>query len=262
MNKAAPRLVFLHVPRTGGTTLHHHLSAHFAPDEICPERFSRLNQYSPEQLEKWRFFSGHFNADEIRRIPGPLFVVTILRNPIERLLSNYYFWKRHRPESIEKRGLDGPRLVKGGNLADFLRIKQGVVLDSTNNMMARKLAGQVHAWPDGGWRARVGDKGFEVTDLQIVHRALGNLISFDVYDDISALQGIYARIAQVYGMKPLDAIDRLNSRDTTNHDLEAVQLEPITVEIQEMLDQFTRLDNIVYRLALDHVRMARRRLNA
>ena len=262
MSKEAPRLVFLHVPRTGGTTLHHHLSAHFAPDEICPERFSRLNRYSPEQLEKWRFFSGHFNADEIRRIPGPLFIVTILRNPIERLLSNYYFWKRHRLETIEKHRLDGPRIIKGGDLADFLRSNHVGILDSTNNMMARRFAGQVHAWPDGGWRVRVGDKGFEVTDLQIVHRALGNLISFDVYDDISALQGIYARIAQVYGMKPLDAIDRLNSRDKIDHNLEAAQAEPMTVEIQEMLDQRTRLDNIVYRLALDHLRMARRRLNA
>lgn len=259
MSNAAPKLVFLHVPRTGGTTLHHHLAAHFAPNEICPERFSRLDRYSPDQLEKWRFFSGHFNADEIRRIPGPLFVVTILRNPIERLLSNYYFWKRHRSEAIETRGLDGPRIVKGGTLADFLRSKQGVVLDSANNMMARKLAGQVHAWPDGGWRARVGDKGFEVTDLQIVHRALGNLLSLNVYDDISALPSIYARIAQVYGMKPLDAIERLNSRDAINLDLEAVQLEPITPEIREMLDQYTRLDNIVYQMAIDHLRMIRRR---
>lgn len=258
MSKTTPRLVFLHVPRTGGTTLHHHLAAHFAPHEICPERFSRLHQYSPDQLEKWRFFSGHFNSDEIRRIPAPLFIVTILRNPIERLLSNYYFWKRHRSEAIEKRGLDGPRLIKGGSLADFLRSKQGVVLDSANNMIARKLAGQVHAWPDGSWRARVGDKGFEVTGLQIVHRALGNLLSLNVYDDISELQSIYGRIAQVYGMKPLDAIEHLNSRDAINLDLEAVPLEPITPEIQQLLDQYTRLDNIVYQMALDHLQRARR----
>jgi hypothetical protein len=62
MNKTLPRLVFRHLPRTGGTTLHHHLSAHFAPDQICPERFSRLERYSESQLEQWRFFSGHFNA--------------------------------------------------------------------------------------------------------------------------------------------------------------------------------------------------------
>jgi hypothetical protein len=260
MSKTTPRLVFLHVPRTGGTTLHHHLAAHFAPHEICPERFSRLHQYSPDQLEKWRFFSGHFNSDEIRRIPGPVFVVTILRNPIERLLSNYYFWKRQRPETIQKHGLDGPRLIKGGSLMDFLRSNHGGVLDSTNNMIARKLAGEVYAWPDGAWRARVGDKGFEVTDLQIVHRALGNLLSFDVYDDISALQDIYARIAQVFGMTSLNSIERLNSRDVIDDKLEAVQEETITPEIKEMLEQRTRLDSIVYKLALDHTRRNSHRL--
>jgi hypothetical protein len=259
MNNTVPRLVFLHVPRTGGTTLHHHLSAHFAPDEICPERFSRLENYSSEQLEKWRFFSGHFTADEIRRIPGPLFIVTILRNPIERLLSNYYFWKRHRAETIEKHHLDGPRLIKNGTLVDFLRSNNGGVLDSTNNMMARKLAGQVYAWPDGTWRARVGDKGFEVTDMEIVQRALGNLLSFHVVDDMSALKGIYERVAQVFNMKSLNTIARLNSRDTINDKVEEIPEERITPEIQELLDERTRLDSIVYRLALDHVRVMSRR---
>lgn len=262
MSKEAPRLVFLHVPRTGGTTLHHHLSAHFAPNEICPERFSRLSQYSPEQLEKWRFFSGHFNADEIRRIPGPLFIVTTLRNPIERLLSNYYFWKRHRPEAIEKRGLDGTRIIKDGNLADFLQSNQGRVLDSTNNMMARRLAEQVYAWPDGAWRARVGDKGFAVTDLQIVHRALGNLLSFDAYGDPSALQRLYAHIAQVYGMPPLTSLERLNTRETIDAKMEALQEEVNTPEIREILEERTRLDSIVYRLALDHLRTTIRSPNS
>ena len=258
MSKTAPRLVFLHVPRTGGTTLHHHLAAHFAPNEICPERFSRLDQYRPDQLEKWRFFSGHFNADEIRRIPGPLFIVTILRNPIERLLSNYYYWKRHRPEVIENHSLEGPRLIKGGSLADFLGSNHGVVLDSTNNMMARRFAGQVYAWPDGNWRARVGDKGFEVSDMEIVQRALRNLLSFQVFGDTSSLHDIYNRVAQVFGMKPLDAIERLNSREKIDHKLEAVKAEPISPEIKEMLDQRTRLDSIVYQLALNHLQMTRR----
>lgn len=197
-------------------------------------------------------FSGHFNADDIRRIPGPVLVVTILRNPIERLLSNHYFWKRHRPEVIEKHSLEGPKVIKDGTLSDFLRSNTGHVLDTTNNMMARKLAGQVYAWPDGSWRARVGDKGFEVTDLQIVRGALGNLLSFDIYDDISALEDIYARIAEVYGMPPLNSIERLNARDLIDDKLEPVQEETITPEIKEMLERRTRLDNIVYQLALDH----------
>lgn len=261
-DKAAPKLVFLHLPRTGGTTLHHHLAAHFTPDEICPKRFSPLDQYTPTQLEKWRFFSGHFNADEIRLIPGRLFIVAILRDPIERLLSNYYFWKRHRRAAIEKHGLDGPKATKDGTLADFLSSNVGRVLDSTNNMMARKLAGQVYAWPDGSWRARVGDRGFGVTDLQIVHRALGNLLSFDVYDDMSALKDIYARIAQVYGMTPLNSIERLNSRDVIDDKLEPVQEETITPEIREMLEDRTRLDSIVYGLALDHLRSTIRSPNS
>lgn len=104
--------------------------------------------------------------------------------------------------------------------------------------------------------------GFEVTDLQLVHRALGNLLSFDAYGDISALQGIYARVAQVYDMPLLTSLERLNTRETIDAKMEAVQTEEVTPEIQEILEKRTRLDSIVYNLALDHLRSMGRRPNS
>jgi hypothetical protein len=129
-------------------------------------------------------------------------------------------------------------------------------------MMARRFAGQVYAWPDGNWRARVGDKGFEVSDMEIVQRALRNLLSFQVFDDTSSLHDIYNRVAQVFGMKPLDAIERLNTKETIDGKMAAVEEEEITPQIQDMLEKHTRLDSIVYRLALDHLRRTSRRLNS
>ncbi len=254
LSKSTHRLVFLHVPRTGGTTLHHHFSAHFAPDEICPERFSRLGRYTESELAQWRFFSGHFNLDEIKRIPPPIFLVTVLRDPIERLLSNYYFWKRHRPSYIAQLQLRGPEITRTGSLADFLLSKEPVILNTTNNIIARNLAGEIHPQPDGTWFVRMGNEGLRVTDMQIVHRALGNLFSFKVFGDTSQLREIYAIVARTFGMNALTDLAHLNTRHEVDHSREPLIEEPITPEIKALLDQHTRLDRIVYQLALDHWR--------
>ena len=106
------RLVFLHLPKTGGTALHQQLLTNFRPEEVCPIRFSRLVEQPREALERYVFFSGHFNFDHVRHIPGETYVVTVLREPRQRILSNYYFWKRHRAEVVERQNLEGPRIAR------------------------------------------------------------------------------------------------------------------------------------------------------
>ena len=59
------RLVFMHIPKTGGTSLHEVLVAQFKPGEICPERFNHLREWASSDLAKFRLFSGHFDFDSI-----------------------------------------------------------------------------------------------------------------------------------------------------------------------------------------------------
>jgi len=245
-------LLLLHIPKTGGTTLHHHFSAHFTPEETCPERYSNLQYYSPEELGRWRFFSGHFNVDEIRRIPRPLFIVTVLRNPIERLLSNYHFWKRHKADYIERKGLIALQVTKAGTLLDFLRNDNPHIFPTATNWMTSQLAGAVLATPDGYALMRDGEQIGWLSDAQLVSRALQNLLSFDVIGDISQLAEIYGRVAQKFGMAPLTEIVRLNTREDEHELMDPYIREEITPEIQSLLEEKTHLDRMVYQLASDH----------
>ena len=79
-------LAFLHLRKTGGTTLHDRIAAAFERHEVCPERFGRLQRYSAEELARYQFFSGHYHFDEVAKIPGEKFVFTLLRPPKERIL--------------------------------------------------------------------------------------------------------------------------------------------------------------------------------
>jgi hypothetical protein len=242
-------LVFLHLPKTGGTSLRLHFAAHFTPEEICPERHSNLRAYSVDELRQWRFFSGHFDADEIRRIPRPLFVVTVLRDPIERLLSHYYYWKRHTDEFIDQLGTDILRITKDGTLLDFLRSAHPSMLHAGTNAMVTQLAGAVTTTANGYGLMKSGETVDKITEAQLMSLAVKNLLSFDVVGDTSELSLVYERVASVFGMKAYPSMLKVNTRDEVNEHFEPVTPEPITPEIQALLEEKTRLDRMLYQFA-------------
>lgn len=86
------KLVFLHIPKTAGQSLHASLLAGFGREAICPARVNeQLFCLSIEQLNSYRVVSGHFDWSMLDCISGPKYVFTVLRDPLERLLSFYFF---------------------------------------------------------------------------------------------------------------------------------------------------------------------------
>jgi hypothetical protein len=252
------KLVFLHLPKTGGTTLHHHFSAHFAPEEICPERFSNLHAWKREDLDRYRYFSGHFNFDQVRLIPGPLFIVTVLRDPVERLMSSYLYWRRHTAAAVARPGMEGPAFARSSTLAEFLRNPHHQVQDSVNNTMTRYLAGQVNVNADLTYRYYAGGAAMPVTELEVLHRALGNLLAIDVVGLTANLHDVYTRVALAYGMPRLASLARLNTREETGRDLEPVSEEQPTPEARAEIERAVWLDRVVFRLARAHLRQTAR----
>ena len=83
-------LVFFHFMKTGGTTLHAYLEQRYATHDIFPGR----HWYSWEEpsTSVYRLYSGHFLFSQIATISG--YWVTVLRNPVERVISEYLHWRR------------------------------------------------------------------------------------------------------------------------------------------------------------------------
>ena len=102
LNLLAPetnRLVFLHTPKTGGTSLHSMLKKNFQQHEIFPDRFDGLLNSSLHCLLRYKYFSGHFDFLAASSVPGNTKVVTLLREPVSRVLSHYYFYRAHDDEN-------------------------------------------------------------------------------------------------------------------------------------------------------------------
>jgi len=121
---AAPpnTIIFVHPPRTGGSTLIRVIDWEYSPLEVCDidGRFyfwsiQRMKRWPPERLAKMRVFKGHMPFGLHTSLPQPATYITILRDPIDRTISEYYFRLHRRTHPLVDR--DAKRL----SFDDYIR---------------------------------------------------------------------------------------------------------------------------------------------
>lgn len=94
-SKPKPKIVFLHIPKTAGQSVHHFLSFFFKPNEISPARINEQLLMMPvQEIRKYRLFSGHMDWSLLDCVDGPRFTFTILREPVSRIVSFYLYLLR------------------------------------------------------------------------------------------------------------------------------------------------------------------------
>jgi len=103
MNSGGPIVIFLHLPKTGGTTLQHILQRCYPQDQIRtfkdPNRqreIEEFEQVAATNRGAYRLIQGHLSFGFHRHLPGDSTYITLLREPIARALSFYYYAKSHR----------------------------------------------------------------------------------------------------------------------------------------------------------------------
>ena len=85
-------IVFLHIPKTAGQTIHHALAAAVGGDEhVSPVRTHDQAAGGPHMPAGYRLYSGHINWVELETLPPDRFVFSVLRAPKERIASFYFF---------------------------------------------------------------------------------------------------------------------------------------------------------------------------
>lgn len=124
-----PVVVFIHIPKTGGTTVYHYLRKHFPKNKLLSSS-SRLNKAfldrPADKRKRWDFLSGHFPTGLIHRAtPRPCVYFTFFRDPLAKAVSNYNHvlrWKQHRWHGrfTEKKITTEKFLTQHDDIKDFL----------------------------------------------------------------------------------------------------------------------------------------------
>ena len=232
-------LVFMHIEKTGGTTLHNILVEHFNKKEICPERFNKLKKYELNKLSKYKFFSGHYDRANVECIPQKTKVITVLREPKSRILSLYYFWKAHKKEVIEKANLGGPSIAKQLSLLQFLRCRKGAIPLHINNVQVRTMLGEAFIGPNDEYL---------VPQEDALEKAIDYLDSLFVFGILERYEESIKYFCELMDIECPEVIPR--ARDHKNiseqKNLEPVEREEITPEIDAELERLTELDSKLY----------------
>src|SRR3989338_7894207 len=93
-------LISIHIPKTGGTTFLELLSHHYGNRLLRDYGLSREDVLSKLDHGAYDCVHGHFVADKYSSVKNAEYVFW-LRNPIRRLFSQYYFWKKNKyPHSL------------------------------------------------------------------------------------------------------------------------------------------------------------------
>ena len=106
----------------------------YARHEICPATFLREFQaLTDAEIARYRLFLGHMGFDQARRIGGK--TVTILRDPVDRILSLFSYWKE-----LGAAAGPGPSLVQVMSLEELLRSDEPAIVTDVVNAQTWQLA--------------------------------------------------------------------------------------------------------------------------
>ena len=237
------KIVFLHVPKTGGTSVHDYLVGKFPRDKVCPHRFNTLRDHTQEELNQYRYFSGHFDMDAIEHIEGEKDVFSFFRDPKNTVLSLYYFWRSHKQSVIEKNNLVGPRLAKSMGLLEFLNSANGPIPSNINNYTTRVLIGKMYCGPGGK---------FLYPEDEVFDRAVEKIDQMKTFGIMDCYEQSYRVVLNNLGFEPPEVVP--HARDSKNNSepyTEKVVKEEITEEIDAAIKSVTSYDQKVYEYARD-----------
>lgn len=85
-------IVFLHIPKTAGQTIHHALAGVVGARNVSPIRtHTQAGEGEPQMPAGYALYSGHIDWTELETLPQGRFTFTVLRDPRERIASFYFF---------------------------------------------------------------------------------------------------------------------------------------------------------------------------
>lgn len=233
-------VVFLHVPKTAGTSLAGMLAANFAPERVCrAEPHGELKGRTAHELGEFDFIYGHFDWSDLEAIPGPKQIVSVLRDPIQRSLSLYWYWRAHTwAYGVEELGSRGVQYAKSLSPEDFFTTAPPDVRGNFENTVARQLAGA------GYWKL---DTGFTIPDREVVdicRRHINQMSFCGVTEHFDATTAAILRRLQL----PATASRRENTlmQQVQIPGFETVTPTPPSAELTASLLRLTAIDSDLY----------------
>lgn len=106
-------LIFVHIPKTAGTTLSTIIARQYRPNDIfvfkssvpLPQAIDEFWKMPESQKTKFKVIKGHFYYGLHDLLPQKCSYITMLREPVDRLISYYYFIRNWRDHHLHQKAM-------------------------------------------------------------------------------------------------------------------------------------------------------------
>ena len=221
-----PKVLFLHIQKTAGTSILQYARSKYNDSMITHGDCLNMDI---EEISNLAFVSGHFGFNYCERLIKARYSFTFLRNPIERILSLYYFCRNQSECSFPIY-----RLAQKLDLEQFLQ--------------AGFEPGRIksHIWNHQTWMLACGRDnalGLEIEDFnskQLLEGAISNLKKFSYVGFVESFDNDISAIASELGLHVSEK--EINVNATNNRP----KVNDLSLSISNLLRELTVLDQKLY----------------
>jgi hypothetical protein len=153
--------------------------------------------YSRDFAASHRLFTGHFDVDFIDLVDPSGFKLTLLRDPLSRIVSMYDFWRSidlgWANYSLTNARFNAPRFARTHTFGAFVRTNNPFVIEAIQNSAARQLLGR-----------RFGDLAAD--PVNAAQAAFARLQTFDWYATTTGLSAAFPALSALLGASAPDDV--------------------------------------------------------
>jgi galactose-3-O-sulfotransferase len=222
-------IIYVHLPKCGGTTFNRIIEWEYPPLQVFSVdpaffrwSYQRLRRWPQDRLARIKVFKGHMPFGLHKSLSQPATYITVLRDPIDRAISQYYFPLTHRLQWRH-------RQVKNVTLEEYIE------RTPYKNVQTKLLSGLDH-----GYDFLAGE--CSASELELAKRNLSTQFS---------LIGLTERFDESLALAKVEFGWRIQQYADFNVTRHRPKKDQISAAARELVTEHNRFDVELYRYALE-----------